>query len=326
MRNFFQRQGKFRPLFRGDVRGKDEEHQIPEDLWVKCPKCGELLYSRELDRNAQVCPKCGHHFRLNARERIALLADADSYEEWDTGVQPQNPLKFIDPSGPYDEKLAKTQKKTGETDSLITGKATIKGRPIVLIVAEFSFMGASMGSVFGEKMTRAVERAIEERLPVLTVNASGGARMHEGLFSLMQMAKTIAAFHRLGENRLPHFSLLVDPCYGGVPASYATVADVMLAEPGALIGFAGQRVIEQVTRQKLPEGFQTAEFLLEHGMIDQIVDRNLHRDMLGTLVDHYLGCPEGATALDPREYRSMREQQQADETEQSVTADTGEAS
>lgn len=325
MRNFFQRQGKFRPLFRGDTRGQAEEQQIPEDLWVKCSKCSELLYSRELDRNGQVCPKCGHHFRLRARDRIELLADAGSYEEWDAGVRPQNPLEFIDPSGPYDEKLAKTQAKTGETDSLITGKAMIHGRPIVLIVAEFGFMGASMGSVFGEKMTRAVERAVEQGLPVLTVNASGGARMHEGLFSLMQMAKTIAAFHRLGDHRLPHFSLLVDPCYGGVPASYATVADVMLAEPGALIGFAGQRVIEQVTRQKLPEDFQTAEFQLEHGMIDQIVDRNALREMISTLIDHYLGRPTGVTEPDRREFRSIREQEHAEELDMLETADIGEA-
>ncbi len=297
MRNFFQRQGKFRPLFRGDVRGKEQDQQIPEDMWVKCPKCDELLYSRELERNAQVCPKCNHHFRLKARERIALLADEDSFEEWDTGVYPQDPLEFVDGQGPYNEKIAKTQKKTGETESLITGQIRIGGRPIVIVVAEFAFLGASMGSVWGEKMARAVERAVAEGLPVLTVNASGGARMHEGLFSLMQMAKTIAVFNRLGENRLPHFSLLVDPCYGGVSASYATVADVMLAEPAALIGFAGQRVIEQVTRQKLPDGFQTAEFLLEHGMIDQIVDRNQLRGMIGTLIDHYMGPNADATAI-----------------------------
>lgn len=297
MRNFFQRQGKFRPLFRGDVRGKEQDQQIPEDMWVKCPKCDELLYSRELERNAQVCPKCNHHFRLKARERIALLADEDSFEEWDTGVYPQDPLEFVDGQGPYNEKIAKTQKKTGETESLITGQIRIGGRPIVIVVAEFAFLGASMGSVWGEKMARAVERAVAEGLPVLSVNASGGARMHEGLFSLMQMAKTIAVFNRLGENRLPHFSLLVDPCYGGVSASYATVADVMLAEPAALIGFAGQRVIEQVTRQKLPDGFQTAEFLLEHGMIDQIVDRNQLRGMIGTLIDHYMGPNADATAI-----------------------------
>lgn len=291
MRNFFQRQGKFRPLAKDQEGG--EQPQIPEDLWVKCPKCGELSYKRELERNARVCPKCGHHHRLSARERISLLVDTGSFEEWDAGVRPQNPLQFVDGQGPYDEKIAKTQKKTGETESLITGSARIEGRPIAMVVADFNFLGASMGSVWGEKLARTVERAVEQKLPVLSVNASGGARMHEGLFSLMQMAKTIAAFHRLGEHRLPHFSLLVDPCYGGVPASYATVADVMIAEPGALIGFAGQRVIEQVTRQKLPEGFQTAEFLLEHGMIDQIVERNHLRDFTSTLIDHYLGAPVG---------------------------------
>jgi acetyl-CoA carboxylase carboxyl transferase subunit beta len=310
MRNFFQRQGKFRPLFRGDVRGNDEQ-QIPEDLWVKCPKCDELLYSRELERNALVCPKCSHHFRLRARERIAILADADSFKEWDANIQPQDPLQFTDGQGPYNEKLIKTQKKTGETESLITGSATINGRPIAIAVADFNFLGASMGSVWGEKLARAVERAVEQKMPVLTVNASGGARMHEGLYSLMQMAKTIAAFHRLGEHRLPHFSLLVDPCYGGVPASYATVADVMIAEPGALIGFAGQRVIEQVTRQKLPEGFQTAEFVLEHGMIDQIVDRGNLRDVISTLTDHYLGKPKGLATYTSNGFRSVSELQQS---------------
>jgi acetyl-CoA carboxylase carboxyl transferase subunit beta len=300
MRNFFQRQGKFRPLFRGDERGNERDKQIPEDLWVKCPKCEELIYNRELERNGRVCPKCSHHFRLRARERLDLLVDEDSFTEWDTGLRPQDPLHFVDGQGPYNEKLEKTQKKTGEQESLISGRATINGRPFALVVAEFSFLGASMGSVFGEKLARAVERAGDESIPVLTINSSGGARMHEGLFSLMQMAKSIAAFHRLGERRLPHISLLVDPCYGGVPASYATVADVMLAEPGALIGFAGQRVIEQVTRQKLPEGFQTAEFLLEHGMIDQIVDRNVLRDTLTRLSDHYVKRPDGDGTWFPR--------------------------
>ncbi len=300
MRNFFQRQGKFRPLFRGDERGKDGEKQIPEDLWIKCPKCSELLYSRECERNGRVCPKCGHHFRLSARERIDLLVDEDSFEEWDTGLRTQDPLGFVDGQGPYTEKVEKTRKKTGENESLITGRATINGRPFAIVVAEFSFLGASMGSVWGEKLARAVERATEQGIAVLTINASGGARMHEGLFSLMQMAKTIAAFHRLGERGLPHISLLVDPCYGGVPASYATVADVMLAEPGALIGFAGQRVIEQVTRQKLPEGFQTAEFLLEHGMLDQIVDRNALRDTMTRLSDHYIRRPDSIGTYYPK--------------------------
>ncbi|MCA9833856.1 MAG: acetyl-CoA carboxylase carboxyltransferase subunit beta [Thermomicrobiales bacterium] len=299
MRSFFQRQGKFRPLTKTDERGQDAP-TIPEDLWTKCPKCGELLYTRELERNGRVCTKCSYHFRLTARERIDLLVDANTFEEWDTEIRPVDPLEFVEPGGSYKDKLVKTQKKAAENESLITGKGTINGRPIALVVAEFKFLGASMGSVFGEKLVRAVERAVDQNMPVLTVNASGGARMHEGLYSLMQMAKTIAAFHRLGEHRLPHFSLLVDPCYGGVPASYATVADVMLAEPGALIGFAGQRVIEQVTRQKLPEGFQTAEFLLDHGMIDQIIERGNIRHTLTILSDHYVGRPATAQTGYPK--------------------------
>ncbi|MCO5216395.1 MAG: acetyl-CoA carboxylase, carboxyltransferase subunit beta [Thermomicrobiales bacterium] len=299
MRSFFQRQGKFRPLTKTDERGMDGA-TIPEDLWTKCPKCGELLYTRELERNDRVCTKCSYHFRLSARERIDTLVDAGTFEEWDTEIRPTDPLEFTEPKGSYADKLVQTAKKSGENESLITGIGKINGRPIAIVVSEFSFLGASMGSVFGEKLVRAVERAIDLRIPVLTVNASGGARMHEGLFSLMQMAKTIAAFHRLGEHRLPHFSLLVDPCYGGVPASFATVADVMLAEPGALIGFAGQRVIEQVTRQKLPEGFQTAEFLLGHGMIDQIIERGNIRHTLMVLSDHYVGRPANAQTGYPR--------------------------
>ncbi len=294
MRNFFHRQGKFRPRPSEDTQG---DHAIPEDLWVKCPKCTELIYSRELDRNARVCPKCSYHFRLGARDRIALIADPESFAEWDVAIQPNDPLAFVDGQGPYHEKIARTQKKTGETEALITGRGTIEGRPLVMVVADFDFLGASMGSVWGEKLVRAVERAVETSTPVLTVNASGGARMHEGIFSLMQMAKTVAGFNRLGRAAVPHFSLLVDPCYGGVTASYATVADVILAEPGARIGFAGQRVIEQITKQKLPAGFQTAEFLIEHGMIDLIVDRSLLRQTLVTLIDHH--CVPQAERSEP---------------------------
>ncbi len=296
MRNFFHRQGKFRPQ---PTVPEDGEQVIPEDLWVKCPKCGDLIYSKELEHNAQVCPKCTYHFRLRARERIALLTDAGSFEEWDQGVRPVDPLAFVDGSGPYDQKIERTQRKTGENEALITGTGRIDERTFVLVVADFDFLGASMGSVWGEKLARAVERAIDQRCPVLSVNASGGARMHEGLFSLMQMAKTVACFDRLGRARLPHFSLLVDPCYGGVTASYATVADVILAEPGALIGFAGQRVIEQITKQKLPPGFQTAEFLLSHGMIDLIVDRTALRQTLVTLHDHHL--PAAVPAMAPED-------------------------
>ena len=295
MRSFFHRQGKFRPRSSGEG---SENPAIPEDLWVKCPKCEEVLYSRELEQNAQVCPKCHHHHRLTARQRVATLTDAGSFDEWDQDIVPEDPLAFVDPKGSYADKLAQTQAKTGETESLITGFACIRSRSVALAVADFPFMGASMGSVWGEKMTRMVERARDERLPVVTVNASGGARMHEGLFSLMQMAKTVAAFDRLGRERLPHFSVLVDPCYGGVTASYATVADIVLAEPEAMIGFAGQRVIEQVTRQKLPDGFQTAEFQLEHGMIDLIVDRASLPATLAILVDHHMGFSPQVDAVD----------------------------
>ena len=284
MRDFFHRRGKFRPLGVDDER---PDQQIPEDLWVKCPRCQELLYSKELERNTRVCPKCAYHFRLRARERIALLADPSSFEEWDAEVQPEDPLGFVDGGGPYDLKLERTQAKSGETEALVTGRAELDERPLALAVCDFNFLGASMGSVFGEKLVRAAERCVDEGVPLLTISASGGARMHEGLFSLMQMAKTTAALARLGHARVPHLALLVDPCYGGVTASYATVADVIMAEPGALIGFAGPRVIEQINKQKLPEGFQTAEFLLGHGLIDLIVDRAALRSTLVTLLDHY---------------------------------------
>ena len=298
MRGFFHRGDKFQPL-----QVDDERPDLPDlgDLWVKCPDCSELIYAKELQHNDRVCPKCGHHFRLRARERIAMLTDEGSFEEWDTGIQPEDPLGFADGSGPYDQKLLSTQKKSGESEALITGRATIEGRPFALTVAHFDFLGASMGSVFGEKLARAAERCAELGIPLLTVNSSGGARMHEGIFSLMQMAKTIAALSRLGQARVPHFALLTDPCYGGVTASFATVADVIMAEPGAHVGFAGPRVIEQITKQKLPEGFQTAEFLLEHGMIDLIVERASFRGTLVKLVDHYARAraPRPSDAIAP---------------------------
>jgi len=288
MRDFFQRRGKFRP------EQADEERtdlQIPEDLWIKCPKCGELIYSRELERSNQVCPKCTYHFRLRARERIAQLSDPGSFVELHTEVRPEDPLDFADGAGSYDQKLEQTQSKSGESEALVVGVATIDDLPLTLAVSDFEFLGASMGSVYGEKLVRAVEWATDHRTPLVTVSSSGGARMHEGLFSLMQMAKTVAALARLGRAGVPHFALLADPCYGGVTASYATVADVVLAEPGALIGFAGPRVIEQITRQKLPEGFQTSEFLLAHGMIDMIVPRAELATTVATLVRHHARQP-----------------------------------
>jgi acetyl-CoA carboxylase carboxyl transferase subunit beta len=284
MRSFFHRHGKFQPLAAADERS---EVVIPEDLWVKCPRCGELVYSRELERNLKVCPKCDHHFRLRARQRVEMLADDASFMEWDAHLAAEDPLGFADAVGTYAQKIEQTRAKTGEEEALVTGVATVEGRPFALAAADFDFLGASMGSVFGEKLVRATERCLEQRLPLLTVSASGGARMHEGLFSLMQMAKTVAALARLGRAKLPHLALLVDPCYGGVTASYATVADVIMAEPGAAIGFAGPRVIEQITKQRLPAGFQTSEFLLDHGMIDLIVARAGQRAMLATFLRHY---------------------------------------
>ena len=284
MRGFFHRQTKFQPVTPSE---EINDQQIPDDLWVKCPTCGELIYSKELVDNLRVCPKCGHHFRLRARERIAMLVDVESFTEWDSRVTPENPLDFADGSGPYDRKLENSQRKSGELEAIISGEGTINGKPAALVVCDFDFMGASMGSVFGEKLTRAAERCAERGMPLITFNASGGARMHEGLFSLMQMAKTVAALNKLGCAGVPHFSLLTDPTYGGVTASYATVADIVMAEPGAMVGFAGPRVIEQTTKQKLPEGFQTAEFLLSHGMIDSIVPRDQLRSTLSTLLSHY---------------------------------------
>lgn len=282
MREIFRRQPKFRP--------RDEDAQraaVPGDLWSKCPKCNELIYTKELARNHQVCPKCNHHFRLSARARIELLADEGSFQEWDVGLRTGDPLGFHVGDESYLAKANATAEKSGQSEAVVSGKLEIDGRELAVVVTDFSFMGASMGSVYGEKLVRASERAIEDRLPLLTISASGGARMQEGLIALMQMAKTNAALSRLGWARLPHFSLMVDPCYGGVTASYAAVADVIMAEPGAKIGFTGPRVIEQVTRQKLPEDFQTAEFLLQHGLIDLVVQRDELRSRIAALCDFY---------------------------------------
>ena len=258
--------------------------EIPEDLWVKCPGCGELLYQRELEVNDWVCARCSHHFRLRVPQRVAQLADEGSFEELHASVLPGDPLDFRSNGNAYKDRLAQEQRKTGLNEALIVGAATVEGCPVVLAVNDFTFLVASMGSVYGEKLARAVDLALERRLPVLTVSASGGARMHEGVFSLMQMAKTTGAFAKLGREGLAHISLLTDPCTGGVTASYATSADIILAEPGALIGFAGPRVIEQTTRQKLPQGFQTAEFCLQHGMLDQVVPRRELRGVIGNVL------------------------------------------
>ncbi len=256
-------------------------------IMVPCPHCHTALYVRELEDNLHVCPRCGTHLRLGARARITATFDPDSFSEWDAGVYSVDALQFAVGTHVYAEKLATAQVKTGEADALITGGGAIAGEPCAFAVADFAFMGASMGSVYGEKLVRAAERAKRERLPLVTFNTSGGARMQEGLFSLMQMAKTTAAIVALGAAGLPHIAVLTDPCYGGVTASYATVADVILAEPGARIGFAGKDRIAQIMRTKLPEDSQTAEFQLGHGIIDAVVHRRDLRQTLATLLALY---------------------------------------
>jgi acetyl-CoA carboxylase carboxyl transferase subunit beta len=255
-------------------------------MWVKCSACRELVYKKELTDNLKVCPKCGHHMRMSAREWIGLL-DIGSFSEMDANLLPTDPLGFVSLDESYAEKLAKAQQRTGMPDAVLSGVGTICGGRLALAVGDFAFMGSSMGSVYGEKMSRAAERAANLGIPLLTINTSGGARQQEGIIALMQMAKVTMALTRLADAGQPHISLMVDPCFAGVTASYASVADVIIAEPGANIGFAGKRLIEQIMRQKLPAGFQTAEFMLEHGMIDMVVERNQLRDTIGRLVRLY---------------------------------------
>jgi acetyl-CoA carboxylase carboxyl transferase subunit beta len=280
----FARQGRFLSL-----PGAQHGQEIPDNLWVRCPneRCKELIYTKEYERNLRVCQKCQHHGRLSARERIAMLADEGTFVEADAELQPSDPLGFVSLGQSYRAKLAETQAKTGLNEAVVAGRALLDGLPVQLGACDFGFLGASMGSVFGEKVTRAVERALAAREPLVFVSCSGGARMHEGIFSLMQMAKTSAALARLGAARVPFFSVLTDPTTGGVTASFAGLGDVLIAEPGALIGFAGPRVIEQTTKQKLPPGAQRAEFLLEHGMVDLVVHRRDLRATLARLVRLY---------------------------------------
>jgi len=257
--------------------------KIPEGLWVKCDNCKEIIYRKEVEKNFKVCPKCDYHFRITASERLPYLVDEGSFVEVEDGLSPRDFLGFKD----YKDKLKSSRKKTGLKDAVISGEAKIGGRPASLVIMDFNFMGGSMGSVVGEKIARAVERAIEKKVPFVSVASSGGARMQEGILSLMQMAKTSAAVARLGEAGLPFISVLTDPTFGGVTASFAMLGDVIVAEPKCLIGFAGPRVIEQTIKQQLPAGFQRAEFLLEHGMIDMIVPRKEMRNTLGRILDFF---------------------------------------
>ncbi|MEW5879461.1 MAG: acetyl-CoA carboxylase, carboxyltransferase subunit beta [Pseudomonadota bacterium] len=268
---------------------------VPEGVWTKCPSCEAVLYSAELERSLQVCPKCNHHLRIRARERLDALLDAEGRYEIGVEVLPVDALKFKD-SRKYPERLQEAMQDTGETDALVVMGGSIRALPVVVACFEFEFMGGSMGSVVGERFVRGVQTAIEQKVPFVCVTATGGARMQEGLLSLMQMAKTTAMIAKLGEAKLPFISVLTDPTMGGVSASFAFMGDVVIAEPKALIGFAGPRVIEQTVREKLPEGFQRAEFLLQKGAIDMIVDRRELRDRLATLLALLLRQPADAIA------------------------------
>jgi len=276
----------------GGMRKRADEGEAPAH-WVKCPQCLSLMYYKEVDANRNVCPKCSHHFRIGADERIALLADEESFEEHDSTLAPVDPLKFVDKKS-YKKRIEENRKKTGRTSSVVSGSCTIGGHPVELVVFDFAFMGGSLGSVEGEKIVRAINRAIERKAGLVIVSASGGARMQESTYSLLQMSKTSAALQKLAEAKLPYISVLTDPTMGGVSASFAMLGDIIMAEPGALIGFAGQRVIKQTVGVDLPEGFQRSEFLLEHGLIDQVVDRNDMKETIGTFLALFLNRKRAA--------------------------------
>ena len=271
----------FEKLMPSRISTEKRTRSVPEGVWIKCSRCDAQLYRNELERNLQVCPKCDYHMRIGARQRLDFFLDPDSQTEMSAHLEPEDPLKFRD-SKRYRDRLVQAQRKTGEKDALVAVTGTLLGRPVVACAFEFAFMGGSMGSVVGERFSRAAQHAADNGLPMISFAASGGARMQEALFSLLQMAKTSAALARLGEERVPYISVLTDPTTGGVSASLAMLGDVNIAEPDALIGFAGPRVIEQTVRQKLPEGFQRSEFLLDHGAIDMIVDR---REMSAQIAD-----------------------------------------
>ena len=257
--------------------------ELPSHLWTQCPDCGEMLFNKQLTRNMNVCPKCEHHFKIGARERIEMLVDKASFVERDQLLAPGDPLGFTD-SKPYPQRIEAARTKSGENEAVITGSARLGGVPVEIGVMDFEFIGGSMGSVVGEKLTRAAERALVDRSPLLIVSASGGARMQEGTLALMQMAKIVAALARLGEAGIPYVSILTDPTTGGVLASFGSLGDLVVAEPKALIGFSGARVTDQTIGERLPAGFQRAEFVRDHGFVDQVVPRAQLRDRLAFFV------------------------------------------
>ena len=280
---------------------------VPEGLWAKCPGCGAVLYRAEMERNLDVCPKCSHHNRIGARKRLAAFLDMDSGQEIAAELSPTDPLKFKD-SKKYKDRITQAQKASGEKDALIVMQGTLKGLNVVSAAFEFSFMGGSMGSVVGEKFVQGVNVALERRIPFICFSASGGARMQESLYSLMQMAKTSAALHKMREQGIPYISVLTDPTTGGVSASFAMLGDPNVAEPNALIGFAGPRVIEQTVRETLPEGFQRSEFLLEHGTLDMIIDRREMRDKLADLLSILTHQPKPVAKTETIEVVSRTEE------------------
>lgn len=262
----------------------DKKGKTPEGLWVKCDGCKEIIYKKEIEKNLKICPKCNYHFRISARERLKLLVDEGSFVEIDENLSSVDPLHFKD-SISYKERLKENQKKSGLKEAVVSGDALIKGHPVSLAIMDFSFMGGSMGSVVGEKVSRAAERSIEKKQPFISIASSGGARMQEGIFSLMQMAKASASIGKLKDNGILYISILCDPTFGGVTASFATLGDIIIAEPKSLIGFAGPRVVEQTIKQPLPDDFQRADFLLEHGLIDMVVDRKILKETLAKIFE-----------------------------------------
>ena len=280
----------FDKLMPSRISTESRTKSVPEGVWVKCQVCDAQLYRNELERNLQVCPKCNHHMRIGARKRLEFFLDPDSQQELSATLEPQDPLKFRD-SKRYRDRIAQAQKKTGEKDALVSVIGALHGRPVVVCAFEFGFMGGSMGSVVGERFARAAAHAADTGMPLISFSASGGARMQEALFSLLQMAKTSSALAKVGSKGVPYVSVLTDPTTGGVSASLAMLGDVNIAEPNALIGFAGPRVIEQTVRERLPEGFQRSEFLLDHGAIDMIMDRRSMRDEIADLLAKFENRP-----------------------------------
>ena len=276
------------PIKLPSFRGRRDAY--PPDLWTKCPSCEEMLFNKQLDKVLRVCPSCGHHFRLSADARLALLLDHGSFEEHDPGLQSVDPLEFVDQK-PYPDRIAAAQLATGMRDAAVWGTGRLDGRPVAVCVMDFGFMGGSMGAVVGEKVARAAEHALAARIPLVIVSASGGARMQEGTLALMQLAKTIAALERLRAAAVPYVSVMTDPTTGGVFASYAVLGDVNVAEPNALIGFAGARVSAGTIAQELPPGFQRSEFLFEHGFVDLVVHRSRLRDELALLLRYLVPAP-----------------------------------